>query len=523
MALLLVSDLQKMFTNYEPSKLKIWEIIRTYHPYHISALLFLLENLRSSLDESIAQTDCINLDDHSYVFKKCIINTKPTLNLDACTVMHSMLPENTKNYLQTHNDGQLTILGLLELISQYAKTDHLDKNEYIALFNMSTKNYKTFLYNFNSFLCPEEYQPNRNEMNESSTINVVDKFLQYYRNISLDPQCMQATNIKALTFVPRKRTKIIFTSQIDDAQDFIVQPSYRGLRVIVNSFPISTKLETKTTTRVYNIYGELVYNLMYNINLNVTAIFEALLIPIDNKSRCRSWHFWNYKQDFKIIAVDLFKIKNISYMHLPFNQRYQALVELFKNHKTVSTTAITETVSNIIHQYESSDILSPISGVVFRHKTSKITDDIYEYKFNMSACYNFLTNHIVPISGSCSLLNYKTLHFSLSMSRFRTTVIAFSHTDKYIYTTRYDRSIHQFVPYLALERLPDTPDPTYKSIRIYIHNSPVIVFGIAFIRIYFDNIGRVIGFETKLTTSMYDIPFNQGSDEDILYKSSNYT
>jgi len=44
----LLKHLHDIFDNYQPSKVLVWEIVRTMHPVHCAALLFILENVIKS-------------------------------------------------------------------------------------------------------------------------------------------------------------------------------------------------------------------------------------------------------------------------------------------------------------------------------------------------------------------------------------------------------------------------------------------------------------------------------------------
>ena len=106
MSTLLVSDLLKVFDNYEPSRTRVWEIVRTIHPVHCAALLYLLENVSKSrkittlkLPTSEDDANAVGLlgsdsDSNSAPTPDRVYKTAvtPTLNLTRVTVTRQLRP-----------------------------------------------------------------------------------------------------------------------------------------------------------------------------------------------------------------------------------------------------------------------------------------------------------------------------------------------------------------------------------------------------------------------------------------------
>lgn len=533
----MVEDVLRLFELYEPSRIITWEIIRTFHPYHVSALLFLLENLQTTKHNSLEfNTNCdsfILIDGFIVDYKSTPICKKtytPTLNLNQVNVIREKLsPNPIKTYNLERINNKLTIIGLLKIImgNKTNKADLkkvLSISEQIAFHNLTTKNYKLFLSNFSSFLTSDDMQSDRNEIYKIP-LSITDKFFQYYMNISCDSAIQLTMSSKSMRCINRpyfKKINVLTNNCFNE--NTILQPLYRGFRLVLNSYKTG---QQKMTTRCYNIHGELMHNLLNNIDLNIDGTFEVVLLPLDKSGKIRSWNYWKFKHSFILILTDAFRIESHYLCTYNYEKRYE-LARLAIENKANKTTNKLQiipkdlTITDILQHNTKLDYFNPVSGVVFREKNGNVmhTDNIY--LFNTSTCYNYLTDKLENITGNISVRNYKLLHFPLNCVDYRITLCVYSHDDDYLYSCYYNREQLCFLPHLKLPRFPDTPNPTYKSINLYIKHKPntISVYGVAFIRVYHDSYGTVVGYEEKLTSSMYDIPYNV-TNNNTLYLNAN--
>lgn len=104
-----MSDIFTIYTNYEPSSVKIWEIVRSYDPIEFAKFLYVLENVTKSRkrlaihidNEQLATFSTINRNDHIITTNKRIkLNTNSQDNSDS-----GINSNNGDSFLDNPDDG----------------------------------------------------------------------------------------------------------------------------------------------------------------------------------------------------------------------------------------------------------------------------------------------------------------------------------------------------------------------------------------------------------------------------------
>lgn len=323
---MLIEDLLKVFDNYESSKCLLWEIVRTFHPIHTAALLFCMENitksyksstLRVKTEPSCQSTKDLNnrddkIDDDVRLMEidesttrpqrgVVLCCTRPTLRLKRCERDYANLPnfrDTTDVTAGRDRFNNLTIFGLIRMMQNTNATTAFEDvasctvYERIAMHNLRTRAYTQFSQNLLHQLLPEHMQQSRHEassangrMTESNDGGCSDesgmhvKFLQFYESLCNDGASLQR---EARTFRQLNRPRPTHVHEKpSNMHDYYVQPRYVGYNVVINA--------TKTNTRTYNRYGELLHSVLYQKRFPTHATFEAIIVPLDESGRPRSW------------------------------------------------------------------------------------------------------------------------------------------------------------------------------------------------------------------------------------------
>lgn len=578
---LLIKDLLNVFENYESSKYLLWEIVRTFHPIHTAALLFCLENVTKSYkantltintEPSNRSSDNINdlgdvrlmeIDESTTkpepgVVLCCI---RPTLRLNRCTYDRENLPnfKNLTNVTDKRDQfGNLTIFGLIEILQT---PNAIETNstctiyERIVMHNLRTRSYTQFSQNVLHQLLPEHMQQSRHEtpamnnctmtafdQNNESSMHV--KFLQFYESLYNDPttesskrQMMQRES-RTFRQINRPRPVQIYEKPANLIDGYYVQPRYVGYNVVINS--------TKTTTRAYNRYGELLHSVLYLKRFPVHATFEAIIMPLDESGRCRSWRYVRPDnrtgtnastvpgimtcQNFIVYVIDVFRIRDKLLVNEPFYRRirYARLLEC-QNVYACNTCGGDQAVvlwDTLERQHDTStavlDPFAPVNGIMLHGKNDTAVGRHRQYIFSANVIYNFQKNALNRVSGDCSIRLALDAYFSPDMSDRCTAVLVYAHDDKFYYTCRFDRTRFTFVHDTCLDRVCDIwrTRLRYTKETVYVQNAKIVPMGMAVLRVYhnenrdFRNINRdsrrsIIAYETKMTLSMYDVPFKR--------------
>ncbi|KAE9522035.1 hypothetical protein AGLY_017555 [Aphis glycines] len=629
----LLRDLHDIFDNYQSSKLLVWEIVRTVHPVHCAALLFVLENvIKNFKAKTLTYTDT-NDDgrngDHgtrtdywdssrpppAYDYHRSGVTNnnedddddddecydmlcetagvvlcadRPTLSMKRCWRDYRILPEITDTAADTTDvEGNLTILGLVKLMQD--RNGDLSQNQHsevevIVMHNLRTRDYAQFAKNVLHYLLPENMQRARYAVGSRGTKSdvLVDtcredglpiRFLRFYESISncshrgngdgyyndddddehknpaavaaaagnqqpkpdQDATAVTTRESRMFRTTYRPRPLDVFATPDGLENDYYVQPRYVGYHIVVNS--------TKTETRAYNRYGELMQNLLYRKKIDVHATFEAVLLPLDERGNQRSWRYVRNNdrsvtgcagilsaEHFTLTVVDVLRVNNTVLVDRPFRERMRYAKSLAKNtdNMTVAKTCCGPDATRLWSQLQrrhhtgAYDLFAPVNGVFMRLKTSPACTPAKQFMFSQSVVYDFQRDAFDRLYGPCSLNVPFQSFFPLEMSETCTVVVVYAHDNRYYYTCRYDRRKFTFVHDARLDRVcVDWRERLrYRNDPIYVEGATIMPMGVAFVRVYHNanpnhtagctpNRSKrcILGYEYKMTTSMYDVPY----------------
>lgn len=510
--MLLASDLLRVFDeNYEPSRARVWEIVRTVHPVHCAALLYLLDNVKKSRNAtplrlpSTEEVETPRSDGADRVYETAV---RPTLNMTRVAVTRQLIPStrDVDAYIYDPRDasGNLTVIGLLHVVRDGAR-EPLTLRDRVALHNLRTHYCTQFVNNVRYFLLPDDMQANRNEFGTVDARSVTEKFLHYYHSLAADGDKSGCyLNPKSLRYVTRSPLTAIDARPADSERDYIVQPLYQGYRVVVNC--------NERETRCYNCYGELLQGFLYNARFTVNATFEAIVLPVDRDGRMRSWRYGAARTDGKkahvLVVVDVFRIDHRLLVQSPFCERAAHIRSVDGTHVRLYAQSGWDALERAY--YDRADLYDPVVGVVIRHKQSGCGVPPQAYRFNMTTCYDFLTDTVHRLVGRVTLKEFQRVHFNLDMADRRTVCTVYAHDESHYYVCTFDRKRYQFVHCAVLDRLSDIAHrrPKYTSEPVYVVGARLMPMGVTFMRVYYTELDRtIVGFEQKLTASMYDVPY----------------
>lgn len=505
---LLVTDLLRVFENYEPSRTRVWEIVRTVHPVHCAALLYLLENVtrkRASVPITIKDDDDDDGDGASADAGERITETRPTLNTTAATVTRQLLPRDDHDDALTARDarGSLTVVGLLRSVRDgVLRGRSLATAERVAVHNLCTDHYARFAENVRWYLLPDEMQGDRNEFDSvaGQRGGVTERFLRYHRSLA-GRYCY--LNPKSFRYVTRPPCRRVYERPVGGV--YTVQPLYSGYRVVINS--------NDRSTRCYSTYGTLLQGLLYGARFTANATFEAIVLPVDADGRLRSWRYAaagrRRRCRMAVIVVDVFRVDHRILVQSPFAERAEYIARIDGELVWRPPSADWDTLER--RYYDRADLYDPIVGAVARRSDAACADPPLAYRFNLTACYDFLTDTVDRLAGSVTLREFQRVHFNPDMADRRTVCTVYAHDESRYYVCKFDRRRFQFVHCAVLDRLSDVAGgrPKYAGEPVYVLGAKRLPLGVMFLRVYYTaSTRRVVAVERKLTTSMYDVPYD---------------
>lgn len=386
---LYLSDIFKIFYNYEPSRLKLWEIVRSFDYLEIGKLIFLLENIKRDnkrqpivlnreqilefLLEPKLQNTLIHTDDddnndtNSYsqchnVYNSLFeqhpnynitsdLNLKPTLriervcNLSTNIFWNSLNAEDTTTIVNNNDECVETFATIIKNTKELQSHHRLDETiDYLmtALRNGNqilpeTNIYASILmHNFGtpfygSFVANVESlllpENLQADRNElPQRISVTKRFLEYYK-MFMERQIINV-DAKTLRFV-----MVPMPQRIMDQHEFLNAPNQLGdyeFQPYYQGFHIIV-YASHQETRCYNRYGELMHNIAYNLRIPLNCTFEGVLLPLDSRNRIRSWRYWPYRRSYIIYIVDVYRYEQIILLNAPFKSRIKYVDYILKN------------------------------------------------------------------------------------------------------------------------------------------------------------------------------------------------
>jgi hypothetical protein len=363
---LYVSDIFRIFTNYEPSRSKLWEIVRTYNYLDIAKLLFILENVhtvraRPDLALNSDQIDIFYGPHNEEVVRNTLCSHQSELVLPLCleptlrfervhtdyeelvivTANSSVVPMDVDNntapvasqqqiiHWQTtsdytwHHPLDQHIDQILNLI-RCTQTVTFEHNMYTAMVmhNLATKYYTQFVQHVENMLLPENLHLNRNDAVDgtatlASQRSVTVRFMQFYamlhnaQVLNLDGRSLRSV------IVPRpKRFQLydqLHAYMNVDQQEIVCQPLLQGFHVVVSS--------NGGETRCYNRYGELLLGIGYNLSIPINCTFEAIMLPVNRNGEARSWRYWSSRHSYVIYIIDVFRYNDVVLLKRPLKIR----------------------------------------------------------------------------------------------------------------------------------------------------------------------------------------------------------
>lgn len=512
---LYMSDVFRIFHNYEPSRIRLWEIARTYDPIQFAALIYLVENVSKSTKRPV-----MDLPEEEYIngFASTTVmpatNKPPTLNLAYPEPQLDRVKVDVEDFFDAaasvndihhHNIGRhkndYKIVDMVKYICNKA-LHPLKRNMYIDILehNLGTVDYAKFVQHIQYLLLPDNLHCDRNGNGVHYVGSTVTRFLQFVKMMQFKYHEVDPRNCR---FIMTPKPVRIYEKPWNCEELYVVQPLYNGFSTIIYSTP--------SETRCYNRYGELIPNLLYGSRFNAHITFEAIILPMDIKGFVRSWRYWPYKNDYVIIPVDVFRYDQNILTDVPFVERQKYIKRIkgkhIRNHYL--SDANTSSWNEIKRNYdERADIYNPIVGIILREKNHTMISHRRhcEYRFPILISFNLKTLQIVRLKEAKDE-DVKNLHYNYEMSDHRKVAVAYGHDENYYYLCSYDRFTHQFKHAAKLERLPyDVGEPTYKPESIYVICSETQCRGVCYLRIYYNKLKNVIGYETKHTTSKFDVP-----------------
>lgn len=516
MAALYMSDIFKIFYRYESSRLKIWQIVRTYDPIELAKLIYLLENVTTS-----TKRDCLELDDDQMLefcrykvdfdSERTIQPTiKPTLSLERVTTKNGDIFWNEDSESPPFRHPQdLPITEVMENIrSGRVTTGNI--YEKLLQHNLGSRRWQTLLLNIKHNLFMDNLHTERNEYGGQESLSNVTKFLKYHSAIhSKHSQDADPRGFRSLIVMPVKR--ILDLSSLN-VSEYILQPAYQGFRFIV--------YQSDTETKCYNRYGEIMHNLGSLMRNDKNCTFEAIILPIDKRNVVRSWRYWPYKKRWVMYIVDVYRFEQTVLINAPFSERIKYADTILSHSKNTDVDESIrlaklprdlDTYSAIEAKYiEHRDLFDPIVGVIYRKNNAPATAEILEYKFNIRFGFNMIDCEVVnlPTDRSLPPEEIQRLFINLEMADYKTICIAYAHCKDYIYLCDYNRNIHQFVHFAKLKRLPqESCVLMYRPEFIYVVGNQTLPLGVLFLRVYYDCKNNILGYDTKISDSRYNVPY----------------
>lgn len=553
------SDIFKIFKDFEPSKVKLWEIVRSYNPIEFAKLLYLLENVTLNSKRTIIslRDEYINYNlPENFSDKHLIITDAPSIRLERCaffnesddTFWNDGSKTNNQNVKHDDDDDDFEITKLLLFIrsSNIITDDNTNNGHNLIVKNLSDLKFKVLNHNLGTtyynkmvnyieyLLLNDNYQNDRNELNNQHENNtsIVTKFMQFYRTMnfkqSIDNDARNFRNI-----VIPKPVRIFNRDLLSDKR-YIVQPLYQGFHVIVYSSPNETKC--------YNRFGTLYSNFASTVRSKEPCTFEAIILPTDSLNHARCWRYWTFKTGFIMYVVDVFRYKQTILTSTPFKDRIKYINLIIKDQPNMfSAISKMNTWTSIEEMYiNRRDLYDPIVGVVLRdpqhiivnkykNNVDNNNDDDGDnnfnkrpkaFYFNILYSFDILNTKIVDLNVSFSLDKIRTLHLNYEMADFKIICIAYGHCDEFIYLCTYNRSLHQFVHAATLHRSHmEYTKLTYKPEKIYVINNKTIPRGVLYLRIYFDISKKIIGYEYKHTDDRFQLSYTNPLLDDNIIES----
>lgn len=545
---LTIVDITLMFENFQSSRCKLWEIIRSYNPIHVAALLYILENtVLNRKCESVELRDLRVMNSHktpvdfhlSEQTTKLNIMRPTNANDRSCVFNVDQQQQRPTRVIEFNGinmkDLKFTnVLELLELLKDGKRmnllSEPLNQNEYqldmanrvisrTVLYNTTTPEWRNFLRCMIYQLFPDNLQIARydNVSNMSMTASsIVNKYLTYYKMIT-QPDTFDTINSMDLKYMIIPKPVVCSRERMYSMDDHVIQPYYHGFYIIVNS--------SDTSIRVYNRWSEHIIvsshiqkDIRESVNgLNCSLI--AVLLPKDARGNLRSWRYWPYRTSCDVIIIDILRYKSKNLVTLPLVERLKYL-ENVRVAKSIKIIDSTKHIDDYEKQYNECDVdlYSAMIGVVAKPKYSRLsTKESFVYRFPVKYTFDLITNCVVPaITDDAPNTPKRRLFFNPELAQYQTTVMIYNHDSKWFYACRYSINHHQFEHWGRFQRY-DHDNENIKYViseRIMVLNSPLpLTRGVFYLRVYYNDDCEYLGYDRKFTASRYDVPIRYDFDD----------
>lgn len=520
---MLVSDLKALYTNFEPSKFKIIALYQNFTPLDWEVLIYLLDRLKATkkyYDEPYDQVQY-------YKPTELVLGNCQQLKLTRAITFSYHIKDINTSYEYINNE--LTIVGLLNCIKNnkpYTKT--------ITSSNISSSVFKNLL-NFVDSVYPEFMLTDRSSTTNSKPISKHEQFNIYTKFIN--GEYIETSNKIGRPIILKKAEIIYEKPSKFELSKFIVQPKYLGFHC--------TLVNNNGLIKLYNRYGELFKYLKLSDCPNNICI-ECILLPYEN-DQLFSWRA-SWIKKFKIVMLDIYKYQQYTYFHEPYHVRYKKLKSLENSKFTMPENVDWDQFEN--HYY------SHIGGIVLRNKNETIIEKknkVYNfpatqyYRFDKDFCGNLLktsnvyevydgnklvaslnelsdelrskcksANFIIKknkylnkdlIDSNSFIIDKYNIKTQIEMCEFKNVVLVYGHDEQYIYIARFNG---QSLQYQHAAKLPlidnEFFENKYQKIKIFIDGKQTNVLGVLLLRVFYTADKKIIGYETKSTSSKYDVP-----------------
>lgn len=602
-----VSDVLMMLHDYEPSRAKLWEMVRRYDPVQVAALLYLLENVRPEPkkipitlpDDALIELAGARPFDRD-AFMRLELQASLRTDRAAAPPTHLFASPRYVRALRAarpRSPGDANVFDLLERLRSQpaaaagtAEDNDNDNDEalrqpylLIVAHNLSTPLYQRFLTNVVNMLFPDDMQLDRAHLLPDQLVAI--RYLRYHRQLSLQ-RSLCATDSRRFRYVMLPRPRRVYRRPRSGAMDseygpreFVYQSLYQGVHAVMDQ-----EFDTSLSVRVFNRYGELQRSILPTLRLATSCTFEAVVVPVDRCGWSRSWRYWQYREGYRIYVCDVFRYGDNVLATLPFTERLRYARRLCAENGDALTMARTSTrwsemlpervyngcgsggdslgkrsangatkrtangatkrsadgATKACHEQElndNDDLFPPIVGVIARDGNARFSpfygtgDDgvgaeplnaqtfelaastPLQYRFHVRAVYDVLDDRLLRVHGehrdaAIGDLRTERLFYDLEMADQRSVWLAYGHTDDAYFLCAYNPGLHQYEHVATIERSPydTTLEPKYAQERLVVTNAKTRPRGFLYLRVYTDRNGRYIGYETKTSTSRYDVP-----------------
>lgn len=399
------------------------------NPEDIAAFVYLLESAKSNYVRKTFKR-------HITTPSKNTITTvwrqekKITLNLLRCCVLRSQYKKKKKKTISNLITENPSISQIVYNYKYFSNSNNIWLR--LLFHNAGTKLYQKFVKQVISLLTPEFDQTTRDELVKLSR-SAVATVLDYYKFISGNPS-LEAQQTKYFRFLRLPRPKNL-VQPIYDTDLLTKQPLYQGFFFIC--------CYNKNGARFFNRSGELQKGFLYNVKFTSNIVIECIVLPTDSKGFLRSWRYWPFKKNFKIVVTDVFKIGSQCLVNKVFKVR-EAFIPLVVGENVLSQKL---SLKQILDYEQHIDLFRPIVGIMYKNKLGLYKEQNFEYRFPLNNYYDYFKDELNQFEGPVSL-QQKTLNLSLftscEMSQYRSLHCIYGEDNQFYYSCIYSHNLMHF-------------------------------------------------------------------------------